>query len=88
MLQALSTIVTTSGPPAIWLTPAAISARAAGTAWPRDFDGDRNAPPADCGGMAGLDHLLDALADPADPSPRTCSNGCTTTCRRVPGSLF
>jgi hypothetical protein len=29
--------------------------------------GARSCPPEDCGGPAGYEHLLDALADPADP---------------------
>lgn len=31
------------------------------------LDGDRSAPPEDCGGPTGYEHLLDALADPDDP---------------------
>ncbi len=31
------------------------------------MDGARSAPPEDCGGPAGYEHLLDALADPDDP---------------------
>ncbi len=31
------------------------------------IDGDRAAPPEDCGGPSGYEHLLDALSDPDDP---------------------
>ena len=31
------------------------------------LDGDRAAPPEDCGGPSGYEHLLDALSDPDDP---------------------
>ena len=31
------------------------------------LDGARSAPPEDCGGPSGYEHLLDALADPDDP---------------------
>jgi Plasmid pRiA4b ORF-3-like protein len=31
------------------------------------LDGSRSAPPEDSGGPSGYEHLLDALADPADP---------------------
>lgn len=31
------------------------------------IDGDRAAPPEDCGGPTGYEHLVDALSDPDDP---------------------
>lgn len=31
------------------------------------LDGARAVPPEDCGGPSGYEHLVDALADPADP---------------------
>lgn len=37
------------------------------TAYPRYVRGHRNAPPEDCGGMAGFHELLAALVDPAHP---------------------
>lgn len=49
------------------LTLTAPRARDAGTTYPHYVGGERNAPPEDCGGIPGFDHLLDALADPSDP---------------------
>jgi Plasmid pRiA4b ORF-3-like protein len=40
---------------------------AVGPGTPHCLDGDRACPPEDCGGPAGYQRLLDALADPADP---------------------
>jgi Plasmid pRiA4b ORF-3-like protein len=38
-----------------------------GTGTPHCVDGARACPPEDCGGPGGYEHLLEVLADPADP---------------------
>lgn len=38
-----------------------------GTVYPRCIGGARRRPPEDCGGVAGYQALLKALADPSDP---------------------
>lgn len=48
------------------LTLTAPRAREPRASYPRYIGGERNAPPEDCGGIPGFDHLLDALADPTD----------------------
>jgi hypothetical protein len=38
-----------------------------GTGTPHCVDGARACPPEDCGGIPGYEHLVEVLADPADP---------------------
>jgi len=49
------------------VTVEAIEDGQAGTKYPRYVDGERRAPPEDCGGTPGFEGFLEAIADPKHP---------------------
>src|SRR3546814_12915480 len=49
------------------------------TQYPRYVDGERRAPPEDCGGTPGFESFLDAIANPRHPE-------CGSACKKDPDS--
>jgi hypothetical protein len=49
------------------VTVEAVEAGPPGTKYPRYVDGERRAPPEDCGGIPGFEAFLEAIANPRHP---------------------
>lgn len=61
------------------ITIEAVETGQSGTKYPRYVDGERRAPPEDCGGTPGFESFLDAIANPRHPEHKDASewhHGC------------